>query len=422
MILSRPIHSTTDPDPIDLGSIPLVGPDSGLPLRRDRAWSLSDGRTRWPVVAGVPFLRINRDSLRIEALEALDAGDERRALTLLLADQDDYARIAPPDPSILGDLIEAVDSGRATLRGAMDWLRFGPVADYFAFRWSSPTYLSGLALLDRFGGDPDSGPVIEVACGVGHYLRDLALRGRSCVGVDVVFSKLWLARKFVVPSGVPLVCGDVTAGFPVGPIPGGAVAFCHDAFYFLPEKPKVVAGLQTLVGDRGRVVIGHAHNRDFDHGGVAGEPRTPGEYASLLPGCTLFDDAELARSAWSSIEAPERSVGDLARVEAVAMVWSASGWDHVPTSNPRSLLDPVPGASLRINPVLVEEGGALGPRWPSARFEAEYAAGSSYLVGEPVPSPETLGAAANGAGGRGSDPELDRLARRRILLDLPERW
>ena len=374
------------------------------------------------MVDGIPFLRINRDSLRIKTLEALDGGDERRALTLLLADQDDHARIAPPDSSSLGDLIEAVDSGRATLRGAMDSLRFGPVADYFAFRWSSPTYLSGLALLDRFGGDADSRPVVEVACGVGHYLRDLALRGRRCVGVDVVFSKLWLARKFVVPDGVPLICGDVSAGFPLGAIPSGAVAFCHDAFYFLPEKPKVIAGFRRLVGDRGRIVIGHAHNRDFDHGGVAGEPKTPDEYASLLPGCSLFDDAELARSVWTGSEAPERLSSDLAKVEALAMVWPASNGGPSSTSEHQSLLQPPPGASLRINPLLAEVQGMLMPRWPSDRFEAEYAADSIYLVGEPMPAPGTLEAAATGAVGRGSNPEVDRLARRRILLDLPDRW
>jgi len=408
--------------PINLGATPLVGPDSGLPIRRDRPWSLSDGRTRRPVVEGIPFLRVNRDALRVEALAALDSGDERRALSLLLADQDDYARNAPPDEESLGELIEAVDSGRATLRDAMAALRFGPVADYFAYRWSSPTYLSGLALLDRFGGGDDSGPVVEVACGVGHYLRDLANRGRRCVGVDVVFSKLWLARRFVVPSGVPLICGDVAAGFPLGPIASGAVAFCHDAFYFLPEKPKVVGGLRRLVGEGGRILIGHAHNRDFDHGGVSGEPKTPGEYASLLPGCSLFDDAELARSAWSGAEASERSAGELAGVEAVAMAWSASGGHLPPKPNQPALLDPAPGASLRINPLLVERGGMLEPRWPSGRFEAEYAAASGYLVGERGPDPSTLEAARVGVVGRGVNPEVDRLARRRILLDLPEGW
>ena len=265
-------------------------------------------------------------------------------------------------------------------------------------------------------------PVVELACGIGHYLRDLASRGRACVGVDVVFSKLWLARRFVVPAGVPLVCGDGAAGFPLGPIEPGGVAFCHDAFYFLPEKPRVMAALRRMVGEQGRIVIGHAHNRDFDHGGVAGEPRTPGEYADLLAGCLLFDDAELARSAWAGETAPERSPAELARVEAVAMVQGALMKAQPPGRDGPALLDPPPGARLRLNPLLRDEGGTMVPQWPSARFEAEYAAASRYLIGESTPDAAILDAANRGAVGRGTHPEVDRLARRRILLDLPERW
>ena len=398
----------------------LLSPDSGRPLiPGDQPWWLTDGRVKWPVLAGIPYLRANRDRLREQALEALAAGDERRALVLLLADQDNYARSGPPDEASLYRLVDAVEAGRATLRAAMEALRFGPVADYFAYRWSSPSYLSGLMLLDQFSGDPAM-PVVEVACGIGHYLRDLVLRGRAAVGVDVVFSKLWLARKFVVPGSVPLICGDVAAALPLGPVEGGAVAFCHDAFYFLPEKPRVLAHLRRLAGDDGTILIGHAHNRDFDHGGVAGEPRTPAEYEALLPGARLYDDAELARSAWSGEGVAARSAVELAHVEAVALI--AGPPDQGERSSGQSLLDPVPGASLRLNPLLVDRGGMLAPAWPSERFQAEYEAASGYLRGERTPDPATIAAAEHGAAGRGTNPEVDRLARRRILLDLPERW
>ena len=385
----------------------------------NQPWCLTDGRVDWPVVAGIPYLRANRDQLRQHVLDALSAGDERQALVLLLADQDDFARIEPPDEASLNCLIDAVEAGRATLREAMVALRFGPVADYFAYRWSSPTYLSGLVLLDRFGGDLML-PVVEVACGIGHYLRDLALRGRTTVGVDVVFSKLWLARQFVVPAAVPLICGDVAAGFPLGPIPGGAVAFCHDAFYFLPSKAQVIRTLREMAGPAGRIVIGHAHNRDHDHGGVAGEPKTPAEYEAILPGCQLYDDAELARSAWTGERAPSRSAAELAYSEAVALVADPSGKGELSSS--QSLLDPVPGTRLQLNPLLTDQDGTLTTAWPSERFRGEYEAASDYLIGEPTPDPSTIEAAERGVVGRGTHPEVDRLARRRILLDLPERW
>ncbi len=400
--------------------VPLIDPESGDPLYRDRPWSVTDGSgARWPVVQGIPYLRAGRDRLRREALAALDAGDERAALVVLLADQDDHARTPPPQAGAILGMIEADDDGSVTLRDAMAALNFGPVADYFAHRWSAPTYLSGLTLLGRHW--LDGATVVEVACGIGHSLRDLAACGMPCVGVDVVYAKLWLAGRFVVPPGVALVCGDAVAGLPLGAAPGPAVAFCHDAFYFFPDKPRVVANLRRVVGDGGRILIGHAHNKNFDHRGVSGEPWTPSEYASLLPGCVTYDDAELSRSFWSSHPAIPRGLADLSDREALALAWGPPGWTADPWPGKRPLGMPLSGMPLHMNPMLAVEGGVLRPRWPSPRFEAEYAAESVYLEGHSVPPRETLRLATLGTVDL-DDPEVDRLLRHRVLLDLPERW
>ena len=397
---------------VAVAGFPLLDPIDGSPLRFDSPHSLASAANRWPVVAGIPFFRTGRDSLRRLTLAALDAGNDRDALVLLLADQDDFARTPPPEAEAIGRVIAGVEEGDSTLRAAMADLAFGPVADYFAYRWSAPTYLSGLALLgeSRLGG----ASVVEVACGIGHYLRDLALRDVACAGVDVVFAKLWLARRFVVPEAVDLICADVAAGWPLGPAQGPALAFCHDAFYFLPDKPGVVGSLRRTVGDGGQILIGHAHNRQFDHRGVAGEPWSPAEYATLLPGALLYDDAELARSVWSGVPARPRSLAELADVEAVALVWDASDQGDDPGTVPsdRLVVDlPPAGRALRLNPILEDRDGQLHPGWPSPRFEAEYAAASDYLRGEPTPVGPVV-----------AQPEINRLARRRILLDLPERW
>ncbi|WP_435017227.1 class I SAM-dependent methyltransferase [Tundrisphaera sp. TA3] len=384
----------------------LVDPEDATPLRPDSPHSLvGEGGGRWPVVEGIPFLRVGREHLRQHALEALDSRDARSALGLLLADQDDFARTPPPDAASIAGAIDAAE-GDGTLRDAMRALGFGPVADYFAYRWSAPTYLSGLALLGRHA--PPGRPVVEVACGIGHYLRDLRLRGIDCLGLDVVFAKIWLARRFVVPGDVGLVCADAVAGWPLGRASSSPTVFCHDAFYFLDDKPGVVASFRRTAGDAGRILIGHAHNRDFDHRGVAGDPWTPEAYAGLLPGCRMYDDAELARWAWAETPAPARDAGSLAGVEAVALAWPDDGLD-----TGRTLLDPAPGSRpLRVNPLLVDQGGQMVPRWPSPRFEAEYAEASGYLIGEPTPPDHS----------RPERDEVARLARRRILLDLPERW
>ena len=81
-----------------------------------------------------------------------------------------------------------------------------------ADRWSAPTFLSALGLLEMHWTDPPL--VLELACGIGQILREVAGHGVAVAGIDVVFSKLWLARHFVVPDA-PLVCADVTAGLPL---------------------------------------------------------------------------------------------------------------------------------------------------------------------------------------------------------------
>lgn len=381
----------------------LLSPTTGRPLRPDGPGSLTDGHLtdgteRWPVVAGIPFLRTGREGLRDAALAAIDRGDGRAALALLLRDQDDWARIPPPSMEEAGRIADAI--GRMTLREAMAALNFGPVAHYFAHRWSAPTFLSALGLLEARWTDPPL--VLEIACGIGQILRDLDRRGTAVAGIDVVFAKLWLAKTFLLPDA-PLVCADVTSGIPLE-LPEGTSILCHDAFYFMPEQERIAGHLMRAAGPSGSVLIGHAHNVRFEHG-IAGRPRTPEEYEALFPGCLLYDDAELARS-----PAPARTAEELATVEAVSLAWSA-GPVH---PRPVDLRSPHPGARLRLNPLLERDGNRLRPAWPTPAFAREYAA-ATYLEAEMPPEDLPEGVA-------GSDPRIADLARRRILLDLPERW
>jgi SAM-dependent methyltransferase len=388
----------------------LRSPTTGRPLCADRPGSLSDGQERWPVVAGIPFLRTGRDALRREVLDAIDRGDERAALTALLRDQDDWARIPPPSQTETAGLVDAVDAGAINLREAMAALNFGPVAHYFAHRWSAPTFLSALGLLEAHWTDPPL--VVEVACGIGQILRDLARHGVAVAGIDVVFAKLWLARHFVLPTAT-LICADATAGIPLT-APEGCTVLCHDAFYFMPEQERIAESLMGFAGRHGNVLIGHAHNAHFDHG-ISGRPRTPEEYAAMFPGCRLYDDAELARTA----AAPPRSPDALATVEAVSLAWRRIDAPERPIDlRPIDLRLPPAGTPLRLNPLLAADGGRLKPAWPTPAFAREYAAATYLETG--MPSDDLLIRAA--AGAVGSDPEIDRLARRRILLDLPERW
>jgi SAM-dependent methyltransferase len=377
----------------------LLSPTTGKPLRTDGPSVLTDGTERWPVVAGIPYLRTGRRELCCAVLAAIDRGDERAALALLLRDQDDWARIPPPSLDEAARLADEIDG--LTLRQAMERLNFGPVAHYFAHRWSAPTFLSALGLLETNWTDPPL--VLELACGIGQILREVAAHGVTVAGIDVVFSKLWLARHFLLPDA-PLVCADVTAGLPLE-LPEGTAILCHDAFYFMPEQERIAASLKAAASGRGSVLIGHAHNIRFEHG-IAGRPRTPEEYAALFPGCRLYDDAELAHG-----PAPARTVEQLAAVEAVSLAWSAGG---IGPTSPIDFHLPPPGTPLRLNPLLARAGGRLKPAWPTPAFAREYA-NATYLEID-LPREDQL------SGRVGDDPLTDDLARRRILLNLPERW
>jgi SAM-dependent methyltransferase len=350
------------------------------PTRPDGS-DASDGSGDPLVVDGIPWNRPDRDELRDDVRRALRRGDQTRALLLLLGDADNWwDEPAPPE----ADLRRALEA--TTLREAASWLGLGRVGDYFAHRWSDPTYLAGLGLLAQ-AWPTRPGRVVEIACGVGHYLRELELRGAGdLVGIDVVFSKLWLARRFVCPSARYL-CLDATARLPFADA-AAELVLCQDAIYFLPEQEQVLAEMQRV----GRTVaVGHAHLP-----GQPGRPRSAEEWAALLPGATVYDDDELTRAV---LEARDPEPGP-PYAEAVNLLRRRQ--DVVPVTAP-DLGAPLPGRSLRVNP-LYRHGQR---EWPNDRYAAEYGPRATYL-------PDVL-----------TDADLadETMAyRRRLLLDLPERW
>ena len=374
----------------------LVSPTTGLPLRPDGPHVLTDGRERWPVLDGIPYLRTGRDAMVASALACLDRDDPDGARVCLLADQDDWWDGPAPSESDLRALV----AGRhgLTLRDAMAHLAYGRVGDYFAHRWSDPTYLAGLALIDAHWAKPAD--AFELACGIGHYLRDLGLRSVRVTGGDVVFSKLWLARHWVVGPGAELVCFDARSPWPVAGRRFDLV-LCQDAFYFLEPKAEILARLRGLTGRA--LVVGHVHNRDAENMS-AGSGVTAAEIAAMFPGATVYDDAELTRAARDG-RTPLPQLPEVMRdVEAFSLVEGGSATPR-PADGP--LCRFIPGALPRRNP-LYDGSGEI--RWPSARYRDEYAPRATYPARTGLP--ETIGA---------SDWSLDQ-ARRREVVDLPERW
>ncbi|WP_426954653.1 class I SAM-dependent methyltransferase [Muricoccus radiodurans] len=348
---------------------------------------------------GILFARASRSELAREALARLDDGDAEGALVLLLADQDDWWRGPAANPRDLRALVR--DRDRLTLRGAMAQLAWGPVADYFTHRWSDPTFLAGLALMEAHWNAPRS--AFELACGIGQHLRALAQRGVAVAGADVVFAKLWVARHWVVPEA-ELVCLDAAAQpWPIAEEARFDLVACHDAFYFLEPKAPILARLRQLAGEAGWLAVGHVHNRDWPNLS-AGAAVTAAEIAALFPDGTVYDDAELTRAAVGRRAPRAAPAPALTGVEAFSV---AAGPGLVPARAVSGALSlPPEGTPLRRNP-LYEEGILA---WPSERYAREYGPRATYPAQSDAPAQAVAGRAT-------ADWAL-----RRELLDLPERW
>jgi SAM-dependent methyltransferase/uncharacterized protein YbaR (Trm112 family) len=166
------------------------------------------------------------------------------------------------------------------------------LAEYFLNRFVMPRYLSAMALVQRFPASDK--PVLDIACGYGHFEHYLTRRERStpAVGVDINFYQLWGAKKWVAPDAW-FVCCDAGAGLPFKSDTFSA-AICSDAFMYIPEKALVVKEVDRVAPMR-PALYARVGNREVSplnprHGG---EMR-PEEYWDLFgrDRCRYFvDDA-----------------------------------------------------------------------------------------------------------------------------------
>ena len=364
----------------------LCSPTNGTPLRQDTPHSLRcEAGERWPVADGIAYLRTGREELVAAVLALLDEDRRTEALILLLADQDPWWTGPVADPVNLETLVKQRDT--LTLREAMDLLGFGPVADYFAHRWTDPTYLAGLALLDAHWQSPRT--VFELAGGIGHYARVLGHHGARVTSGDIVFAKNWLGKHWVAPDAQYLTFDAAS----LWPITGHRfdLVHCQDAFYFLPEQARVADRMRTCVADSGQLCIGHLHNDDVA-GGAWGPARTADEWAALFPAALAYDEVELRRALLHA---------DVPSPCALTANPSVEAWSLIEPASPAKAVDgPLSGTAaddrLVPNPLLTDGD----PAWPSDRYRREYGNTATWLDPEAATPPE----------------------RDRRLVALPERW
>jgi len=379
----------------------LRSPTRDRPLREVDPFILSDGEECWPCFDGIPFLRIGRDALRESVLAAIRDGRPLDGLALLLADRKDET-IPPADP----ESARQVAGGVATVGEAMHGLGYGGMAPYMYHRWCLPTYLSGLALLEAHA--PEGATLFEVGCGLGHFIRSWIDNSGPAIGSDLVFSNLWLARRYVAPRA-NFVCFDANVSFPLASHCAD-VSFSQDAFHYFRMKEHVMHEMRRVAA-RGIVILGHVHNARHDNFS-AGLPLELDAYLSYVRPSVVYDDEALTNAALTGTPAkPARLPAELEEIEAFAF---ACG-EVADLKTPRLTL-PRYGTVLQVNPLITQHGVS----WPSARFEQEFSNGWNYWNDMRFPPQRIVDAAR--AGKIGIDPECDWYIRRRVMLDLPEGW
>jgi SAM-dependent methyltransferase len=122
------------------------------------------------------------------------------------------------------------------------------LSEYFLNRFVMPRYLSAMSLVQRL--EASDKPVLDIACGYGHFEHYLTQRRRStpAIGIDFNFYQVWGARKWVAPQA-QFVCCDASIPLPFksGSCSG---AICSDAFMLLPEKALLVAEVERVAPGR----------------------------------------------------------------------------------------------------------------------------------------------------------------------------
>lgn len=355
------------------------------PLRHGKSETgLLIGQTNtWPVVDAIPMLRTGRDELCNAVCRKMQQADQRGALRLLLNDRDDFDTQPPALVSQLDAVIESVAAtGRLfgeSLYLQMRRLNFGPVADYFAVRPSTPTFISGLELFAQTAGHCEA--LIDVGCGIGQLAGWIQRRrGIPVMGIDTVFSKLWLARHSYLPNA-PLLCCDICRdALPLPPNqPIATAVMCHDAFYFFADKASVLNKSQQLAGPTGIVLLGHVHTNRDPH--PVGHPQSVSDYEALFHGFSdrpwaVVDDDALTTAAIQRQPAPfQTDFSGLQQSQAISVCLG----DGQPCATDIQALE----EDYVANPVVVFADNRVHVAWPSADLANEYR-GADYLCASPL--------------------------------------
>jgi SAM-dependent methyltransferase/uncharacterized protein YbaR (Trm112 family) len=416
-----------DPDVLELLACPFSGTD--LVLEGDAEWGvLRSEAGAFPVLAGIPILRLGEDEL----VELIEAGDHERAVRTAA-----FADVTPSGWRRIGPWLATTERLGAPGRRLQDrWRadrdrRAAPLTDprtsteelfalayrelrlrnpeVFAYNWyrySVPRHLAALAAL---AWAPPTGPVLDLGCGAGHLTGALGrhVAPDPVIGVDGLFFALYVARTRLAPDA-HLVCCDLDP-LPLRDAVVGGV-WASDVLHAVARKVSVARELRRVAAPRswGAVVSLAVAGHDHEY---AGRPLSVDGYGRLLgPGATFVAEDALVEGYRAGHAADRSSPGDPAAAPRVTALWTDGleatdgaafdGWPHA-------------RGELGLNPLFVADdrkGDAtrVVRRWPTRAYEREHGALRAYVPEEALVPDDRSGAA------------LDGLIEQFVVLGFPE--
>jgi uncharacterized protein YbaR (Trm112 family) len=375
----------------------------------------------FPVVDGIPVLHLQPPAT--SARDQIHAGRPDLARrTMIGLDSEEQA--------IAFDAVVASEA--ATYRETVEALGPNFEGGYFLYRFSDPTYIVAQAVVRSVARTVLRGSrrAVDICGGSGHLTRSLMdLSSPPPVLADLYFAKAWLARRFTAPGCEP-VCCDGNAPLPFA---RGAFGFamCTDAFMYIWTKRQFVGEMERLIAgqgpgaEAGAILIGHTHN-ERTWSPSHGQPLSADGYRDLYETFEprVFGEANLFADVVNGgpLDLSRRDDPDtLDRDPALTIIASRHpGVFALHALEPRA--EGAARGEFRLNPLYAADPDGdrirLRLQFPSEDYAQEYGACRQYLPDEATVDRAALSAlpARTVAG-----PLID-LARRRVILDLPERY
>lgn len=285
-------------------------------------------------------------------------------------------------------------------------------ATYLKYRFSCPSFISGMSLLPVFKkAASDGGMILDLGCGVGHlaFLISKYCGEEKVVCADKHFKNLYLARNYIVGPKASYICLDADEKIPFREKMFSAIT-SMDAFHYIEQKQMLADEFKRALKDNGVLFLIHLHNKNVPC--IAkGLPLTPEGYAGLFPGftCRMFPERHLVESVFhdSGIDlGREVPYDEVNRSDSISMVLTRNSgylgkYDGYFTFR-RTAKESGKKSQIILNPLYMKVGREYVRRFPSDFYEEEY-----YLIKEFFPEAVDAGIIPDG------------LLRKLIFIEVP---